>query len=120
MGSFRQKLVDRILPRGRSMVEQARAVPRLVARIHMDRDMTDERLRAAETAITRLQEQQNSTHQDLGEIKGVLLSLGNNIQDIRDAVMKATGGWKALLAVGGLAGAIGGIATTVMIAVWPK
>ena len=83
--------------------------------------MTDDaRMRAAETAITRLQEQQNSTHQDLGEIKGVLVSLGKNIQDIRDAVMKATGGWKALLAVGGLAGVLGGIVTTIVLAVWPK
>lgn len=80
----------------------------------------DERMTAAEVAIARLQEQQANTHTDLGEIKGVLLSLGKNIQDIRDVVMKATGGWKALLAVGGLAGVMGGLITTVLLAIWPK
>lgn len=82
--------------------------------------MTEDRLRAAETAIAQLQVQQTNTHNDLGEIKAVLLSLGQNIQDIRDAVMKATGGWKALLAVGGLAGVMGGLITTVLLAIWPK
>ena len=82
--------------------------------------MTDDRLRSAENAITRLQEQQANTHRDLGEIKEVLLLQASNIQDIRDAVMQARGGWKALLAVGGLAGVIGGFVTTIIVAIWPK
>lgn len=83
--------------------------------------MTDEaRLQQAEKDIVRLQEQQTSTHQDLGEIKGVLLSQAQNIQDIRDAVMRASGGWKTLLAVGGFAGVVGSAVTTILVAVWPK
>lgn len=80
----------------------------------------DDRMRAAENAIVQLQTQQANTHADLSEIKGVLLAQAQNIQDIRDAVMKATGGWKALLAVGGLAGVMGGLITTVLLAIWPR
>lgn len=78
------------------------------------------RLRQAEQDIAKLQERQLSNHEDMQEIKAVLIAQAQNIQDIRDAVMEGVGRWKALMAIGGLAGVVMSIVTNLVISLWPR
>lgn len=63
--------------------------------------------------LSRLGEKVDRMEKDLSEMK-------DNVQEVRDIVVRAQGGWKALVVVAGAAAFISGIAVSILAWVWPR
>lgn len=51
---------------------------------------------------------------DLDNIRDDLRAINKSLQDIRDVLMQAKGGWKTLVMVGGIGGAVGAFLAKVL------
>jgi len=63
--------------------------------------------------LGRLGEKVDQIEKDLAEMK-------SDMREVRDIVVRAWGGWKALLMVAGAAAFLGGLIVSILAWLWPR
>lgn len=63
--------------------------------------------------LGRLGEKVDQIEKDLAEMK-------SDMREVRDIVVRAGGGWKALLMVAGAAAFLGGLIVSILAWLWPR